>query len=256
MTGLDAMSAATARSFPRHSHDQYGIGIVDAGGHASWSGRGQVEAGPGHFICVNPGEVHDGRAVGHQGRSWRILYFDPALMHEICTEVLEHLPATWMFAAPVFADSRLRGSFEAAFDHADSGRPDAMACETALLRLVARLGVHSTENRSPGVTTPGIGRARRWIEDDPGAPLTLAQLAAEAGMSRYQLIRGFARELGLPPHAYLLQRRLALARRLMRAGLGLADVALEAGFHDQSHLTRCFTRQFGVTPKRYASRRG
>jgi AraC-like DNA-binding protein len=83
--------------------------------------------------------------------------------------------------------------------------------------------------------------------------VTLVELAREAGMSRYQLIRGFKRELGLPPHAYLLQRRLALARRLVRAGRELAEAAMAAGFFDQSHLSRCFVRQFGVPPKRYAS---
>src|SRR5262245_47694355 len=83
IAGIDPMTATTARSFPRHTHDQYGIGHVDVGGHASWSGRGQVEAGPGNFISVNPGEVHDGRAIGERPRSWRILYFEPDRMEEM-----------------------------------------------------------------------------------------------------------------------------------------------------------------------------
>jgi len=45
--GIDAMAAATTRTFPRHTHDQYGMGVIDSGGHASSSDRGQVEAGPG-----------------------------------------------------------------------------------------------------------------------------------------------------------------------------------------------------------------
>ncbi|MGH7880284.1 MAG: AraC family ligand binding domain-containing protein, partial [Candidatus Binataceae bacterium] len=74
--GVDAMSATSTRTFPRHTHDQYGMGVVDSGAHASLSDRGQVEAGPGSLIFVNPGEVHDGRAIGGRPRSWRILYFD------------------------------------------------------------------------------------------------------------------------------------------------------------------------------------
>lgn len=46
LKGFDAMSAITSRSYPRHTHDQYGIGVIDRGGHASLSGRGQVEADP------------------------------------------------------------------------------------------------------------------------------------------------------------------------------------------------------------------
>jgi AraC-like DNA-binding protein len=49
-----------------------------------------------------------------------------------------------------------------------------------------------------------------------------------------------------------VQRRIALARRLIRSGQALAEVAAIAGFFDQSHLTRCFVRQFGITPSRYA----
>ena len=255
LAGIDPMSAATARAFPRHTHDQYGIGIIDAGGHASWSGRGQVEAGPGHFICVNPGEVHDGRAIGGRPRAWRILYFDPVALADLRADILEGAQRSFMFAAPVFADRSLHRSFEAAFRCARARvEPDAtMDCETAVLRLVARLAAHSTARPSgQDGPTACIRRARNRIDADPAAPLTLIELAKEAGLSRYQLIRAFARELGLTPHAYILQRRIALAQRMLRTGCNLAEVAVAAGFCDQSHLTRWFVRQFGVTPHRYA----
>ena len=89
LKGVDAMSATTSRAYPRHTHDQYGIGVIDSGGHASLSGRGQVEAGTGNLIFVNPGEVHDGRALGGRPRSWRILYFEPAAMVAVRGDVLE-----------------------------------------------------------------------------------------------------------------------------------------------------------------------
>lgn len=252
LAGIDAMSASTARAFPRHTHDQYGIGVIDAGGHASWSGRGQVEAAPGNFISVNAGEVHDGHAIGGRPRTWRILYFDPTVLADLRADVLEGGPRSFTFVAPVFADRGLHRLFDAAFRH-QAGQRDTMPCETALLRLVARLGAHSTERprREEGATAC-IRRARDRIDADPATPVTLIELAHEAGLSRYQLIRAFARELGLTPHAYILQRRIALAQRLIRSGCDLAEVATQAGFCDQSHLTRWFVRQFGVTPGRYA----
>jgi AraC-like DNA-binding protein len=255
LAGIEPMSASSARAFPRHTHDEYGIGVVDAGGHASWSGRGQVEAGPGSFICVNPGEVHDGRAIGGRPRSWRILYFDPAVLADVRADIMEGAQGSFTFAAPVFADRGLHEAFETAFRHATPcAEPDAaMSCETAILRLVARLGAHSTARpRKSEGPTACIRRVRHRIDSDPAAPVTLMELANEAGLSRYQLIRAFARELGLTPHAYILQRRIALAQRLIRSGCDLAEVAMAAGFCDQSHLTRWFVRQFGVTPRRYA----
>ncbi len=255
--GIDAMSATTSRTYPRHTHDQYGIGVVDRGGHASLSGRGQVEAGPGSLIFVNPGEVHDGRAIGGRPRSWRMLYFEPAALVGFRDDVLEGATEVLSFAAPVFADERLRRAFDAAF--ACAMRPDQgghdMIAETAVLGLGARLAVNlACRHRQSSQSTVSIRRARDRIDAEPAAPLTLTSLAAEAGTSRYQLLRAFARELGLTPHAYIVQQRLALARRLIRAGSTLVDAASSAGFADQSHLTRMFVRQFGVTPARYGSR--
>jgi AraC-like DNA-binding protein len=250
VSGVEAMSARTARSFPRHTHDQFGIGVIDHGGHASWSGRGQVEAGPRQFICVNPGEVHDGHAIGRASRSWRILYLDPSVLLHLRTDILEGGDPSFTFAQPTFPDDGLRPLFEAAFSHALwPPNPGDIAHEVDLIALVARLGSHATRgavaDRGPPVR---IQRVRERIDDDPSAPLTLAGLAQEAGLSRYQLIRAFARELHMTPHAYLLQRRVALAQRLIRRGHALADVAIAAGFYDQSHLNRCFLKHLGVTP--------
>ena len=101
-----------------------------------------------------------------------------------------------------------------------------------------------------------ITRARTMMDDDPTAHWSLAQLADAASLSRYQLVRQFAQATGLTPHAYLLQRRLQLARHLMGEGTPLADVAAASGFADQSHLTRLFTRSFGITPGAYVRARG
>lgn len=250
---IEAMHATSQRSFPRHTHDQYGIGMVDAGKHASWSGRGQVEAGPRSFICVNPSEVHDGQAAGGC-RSWRMLYFSPDSMAAMCSDIGDGAQSELMFSAPVFQDRGLLPIFNAAFSHClPHEEHGTIACETDVLSLVAGLLHHSSAKsaRDDGLTGC-IRRARQMIDDDPARPLTLASLATDAGLSKYRLLRSFARELGLTPHAYIVQRRIARAQRLIRNGRGLAEAALAAGFYDQSHLTRCFVRQLGVTPRGYA----
>jgi AraC-like DNA-binding protein len=186
-----------------------------------------------------------------------MLYFEPAAMVAARDDVLEGATEVPSFAAPVFADERLRRAFDTAF--ASAMRHDEsfheMIAESAVLRLVAQLAVNlSSKSRKSSHSTVSIRKTRDRIDADPAAPLTLTSLAHEAGTSRYQLLRAFARELGLTPHAYIVQQRLALARRLIRAGTALVDAASAAGFSDQSHLTRMFARQFGVTPARYRLR--
>ena len=256
--GIDAMSATTVRSFPRHTHDQYGLGVIDSGGHASLSDRGQVEAGPRSMIFVNPGEVHDGRAIAGRQRSWRMLYFESADLQRVWDDIGVRGSRSLAFAAPTFADETLRALFNVAFRRVtkNAASRSLMECETAILGMVARARLNSTaQPQKADSGAPRIGRVRELIDADPASPeLTLTRLAREAGLSRYQLLRGFSREFGLTPHAYILQRRIALARQLIRAGSGLADASLRAGFFDQSHFTHVFSRQTGVAPGHYALR--
>ena len=76
MPGLEAMSLVTEQSFPRHSHDQFGIGIFTQGAQHSWSHLGKIEAAAGDIIMVNPGEMHDGIPLDGP-RSWQMIYLDP-----------------------------------------------------------------------------------------------------------------------------------------------------------------------------------
>lgn len=257
ITGIETMIACSDRSFPRHTHDQFGIGVIDAGGHASWSGRGQVEAEAGMMISVNPGEVHDGRPLGGARRSWRMLYLDPTVVADLASDITDGAGLMFTFAHPVFTSVQVRRDFESAWCRTHFASHDATACESPLLELFARLQPYSAAPRvSRASPVPGVTRACALIDADPGRQHSLRELAQNAGVSRYQLIRGFRRHTGLTPHAYVLQRRLQLARRLVACGIDLAEVAHRCGFFDQSHLTRCFTRQFGVAPGAYRSSGG
>ncbi|BDP40680.1 hypothetical protein DAETH_06490 [Deinococcus aetherius] len=106
---------------------------------------------------------------------------------------------------------------------------------------------------------PGGGRgaarvepARDYLHAHFAQPVTLAHLAALCGLHPGSLVRAFRSTLGLPPHVYQQGLRLQHARRLINAGVPLARAALEAGFADQSHFTRAFTRVFGLPPGQYA----
>src|SRR6185436_3452236 len=78
--GVEAMTLFSDHSFPRHTHDQFGIGIMTTGAQKSWSVIGQVESCAGDVIMCNPGEMHDGAPATDEPRGWRIIYLDPALV--------------------------------------------------------------------------------------------------------------------------------------------------------------------------------
>ena len=129
--------------------------------------------------------------------------------------------------------------------------PDAsseLATEGLVLQLLAmgqRESVPARQGRSRLANVAEILRART-----PGAP-TLTALAAEVGVHPAHLARCFRQEFGVAVGEYSRMLRLEWAAARLKEGTPLAQVALEAGFADQSHFTRAFRRQFGVTPGRY-----
>jgi len=244
--GALAVDAVSSRSFARHTHDEYGIGVVRSGAQRSSSGRGPCEAGAGDVITVNPGEVHDGEPIG-DSRAWTMLYLSPAMVGAIVADIRDGRSRDMEFTDPVVRAPGAARRFLTAYNALISG--DGDAATERLIRLVA--GLVGTE--APRATAPrSLMHLRSRIDDDPSGAHPLDVLARQAGISQFQTLRGFARLTGLTPHAYVVQRRLDLARSLIRRGTGLAEAAMAAGFADQSHFHRAFTRRHGFTPGAYA----
>jgi AraC-like DNA-binding protein len=107
-----------------------------------------------------------------------------------------------------------------------------------------------------GLRDPFLGRALAALHAAPGAPWTLASLAAEAGMSRSAFAARFRELLGEPAMAYVTAWRMDVAARLIRTeGLPLARVADRVGYGSEAAFHRAFRRAHGVTPGAFARRR-
>ena len=118
-----------------------------------------------------------------------------------------------------------------------------------LLRTHMSRPVRRSHARSGGLPAARLQRVKDLVEADLGQPLALADLAAAAGMSVFHFAREFRRETGLPPHRYVLQRRLGRAVALLSdPTLPVADIAAAAGFSHASHLARHLRRAAGLAP--------
>ena len=256
LAGIEAVRAETGHSFPKHTHDQFGIGVIEAGAQRSLSGRGTVQAEAGDVISVNPNEVHDGMPVG-ESRAWSMLYFDPKLIGDLLRDIGEGRFGTMEFPSPVIRDEEMAGHFRTLFSLlTEDTAENLLLREGLLLSLLAAAMREGAGGLRGDAVLADINRARELIDDDPAAPLTLAELAELCGLSHFRFLRAFTRATGLTPHAYLMQRRIHEARRLIAAGTSLAEAAFTSGFSDQSHMTRLFVRNFGVSPGAYAAAMG
>ncbi|MFT0174045.1 helix-turn-helix domain-containing protein [Paraburkholderia mimosarum] len=101
-----------------------------------------------------------------------------------------------------------------------------------------------------GLTACQLRAAKELISENLSGDVSLAFLAQACGLSPTHFARAFKESVGLPPHQWLLRRRVDVAKDFLRRGnMGIAEIALATGFADQSHLTRVFSRLEGVTPK-------
>jgi AraC-like DNA-binding protein len=239
--GVYATDVDSERHYPRHWHTTYGFGLIARGAHRSASPLGAVDAFAGDIVCMNPGDVHDGRPLGSPSRRWFTIYIEP----EVLAGIAQRRDAA--FTKPAFADARLRASIARLLREMEHG--DALAFEEALtLACGLMLRDHSTVAVPRDELDADLARVRDRLADAPLAAPSLDELAAIAQMNKFQLLRRFRRQFGATPHDWLLQRRADRARAHIRDGLALGEAAAASGFADQSHMTRVFTARFGFTP--------
>jgi AraC-like DNA-binding protein len=125
-----------------------------------------------------------------------------------------------------------------------------------LSRCVGTLlaGCHQGVHR-PATEHVSIRRARAYMRERLSSVGGLEELAKTVGVGKFQLIKLFRRQCGLPPRKYLMYMRVARAKSLLSQGLLCTDVAQETGFYDQSHLNRWFRNVYGLSPGAYLRQR-
>jgi AraC family transcriptional regulator len=139
---------------------------------------------------------------------------------------------------------------------ADAGTPAGLAFVETVTAAIGRelvrlVGARGAPPEPPAGRLASSARRRvlELIDAKLDAKLTVETLAREVGLSVAHFSRAFKETMGRAPHQFLLAMRLERARRLLEApGITVAVVARQAGFADQSHLTRLFKREYGITP--------
>ncbi|RKQ92729.1 AraC family transcriptional regulator [Solirubrobacter pauli] len=253
LSGVEALHANFERhAYRPHSHPTWTIAVMERGAAAFQVDARQERANDGECFVLEPEAVHTGVPAVPEGWAYKVLYLEPELLSTWDErDTAAPRAARWV----VFSDPALRGAMLAAHD-ALAREPAGLARDEAVLRAVETLKPHLR----PGPDAPrdrvehaAVRRAIAHIRERWDQPVALAELSAVAGLSRFELVRRFSAQVGLPPHAFQVDLRVNRARALLGAGHAPAEVALRCGFADQAHLTRTFRRHVGITPARYAA---
>lgn len=256
--GLECLNARFRRhAYAPHTHETYVVGVI-TGGVEAYRYRGCEHRAPsGSVVLLNPDEFHDGRPAA-DGFAYRIFYPSVGLVMRELAEAVGRPVSQPGFRDTVVEDPAL---FVALRDlHAALERPNRVtlavdaglvACLSAVAR---RHGALTGDLPRAGREPMAVRRARDYLDAHVAENVALEDLATVAGLSRFHLVRTFRAAVGITPHAYLVDRRVRLAKRLLVGGESLAEVAVACGFFDQAHFSKTFKSRTGVSPGQY--RRG
>lgn len=241
--GLElAHASPPGGAFPRHSHHEYVVSVNVTGVERVRLDATSFDVGTDEVTVYNPGQVQSCTTAAPPGRTWSCLslYAAPETVEAVTGRRPGHA------ARPVVVSPRLRGRLLAAGRDARLGEAVDERLVVLLLDVLDAAGAPAAP--APGIDDPRIKTVVDRLRGDLTRRVPLTELAAQTGLSREELIRGFRRATGHPPHAYHLQARLAEGRRLVRSGVGIAEAAARTGFADQAHFTRRFRAAYAATP--------
>ncbi|AHL33691.1 AraC family transcriptional regulator [Pseudomonas brassicacearum] len=252
---IEARAIADGRKvcYSRHSHDHFSIGAITAGRSTYIHERSNFQVQSGTVVLMNPGDVHACNPIDDEPWSYVMLYVDTQWLRDLqrrigFDETLEFQSFSTTHSRDVELFAALQGLYEQLVDERlDTDRKRA-AAEAFFTDLQQRLNPAGRPDRG---SHPGLMRAAQFIHDHCTEALKLEDICTAAQLSPSYLSRAFKRHYGMTPHAFLVNRRIQFARRQLREGKLIADVALDSGFADQAHFQRAFKQHLAATPGQY-----
>jgi AraC-like DNA-binding protein len=235
-----------------HFHDEYQLMFVLEGSREIRFGRDSRVFGADTLTVVNPGEAHSTRCGGELGSSFRTMHIPVAFLKDAVEALGKHTVEEPLFRFEVPGPSIARSFLAAHF--ACEFQDDPLRADDLLVDFVSNL-IDNNELQGRTARHLSLDRevklARDYIDSYFARELTLDEIAAAAGISKFHLVRKFKRAMRMPPHAYQIRIRLKHAKHLLALGVPIKQVAAAAGFADASHFGRWFRQIVGFTPAYY-----
>lgn len=208
-------------------------------------------------LCVLPADHQSGWVINGEIRLAH-LYFSPEQFALGCVTLLDREPRALQLNEATFLDDPLQARRFHQLIRLNWEEPgerlltSSLAHEMLSHTLLNQVGLREGLRLKGGLA----GHQRRqlvdFIDAHLGEPISLGQLAALCALSEYHFARMFRESFGLPPHQYLLARRLGHARQLLRSTTQpLGEIALACGFSSASHFTNRFRQVMKGTPGEY-----
>lgn len=231
-------------------HKTFSIGAIDQGEVIYQVAGNTVELKPGSLALINPEVLHSCNPTDLSKRSYYILFLDVEwclLVQQSLWQLEGFRPVNIVLLEDNSVYQQFINTVELLMDEGD-----LLEKEQALVDVTEAIFFHACEplavNREP---SSQVEQLKRQLEMNLDSDTSMRQLAVMLQTNPYTLLRHFKSATGITPHAYRLNCRIELARKLLQRGHDLSQVALECGFFDQSHFHRHFKAITTMSPKEY-----
>lgn len=241
---------AVTAPYPRHWHEEYQFCLIQAGGGELFY-RGIHHKTPrASLFIVHPGEVHSNQTT--TGCSFRSIYVTSQFLKNIISNGNRENVSSPFFPDPMIFDLELIKLYQLLHVSANEAALERDFLLTEFLtRLTSRYAQTTVAMDHAGKEDKTVEAVRDYIFEYHDRNISLKELASLTGLSPFHLTRVFTKRIGMPPHAFQTQVRVSEAKKLLRSGVPLANVAATTGFADQSHFIRHFKRLMKITPGEY-----
>lgn len=244
-----------ARDYQAPSHHTLSCYLAD--GTGTFRRQRPADKGAPDKLCVLPAE-HESNWVINGAIRMAHLYVSPAQFALGCIRLLDREPRALQLQEATFMDDPRQALRFRQLSGLDWNEPaerllaSSLAHEIVDHALLSQVGLRQGLRLKGGLAPSQRRQLIDYIEAHLEHALTLGELAVRCNLSEYHFARMFRVSFGLPPHQYLLARRLHRARLLLRLGHApLGEVALACGFASASHFSNRFRQVLAATPGEY-----
>ncbi|WP_024953821.1 AraC family transcriptional regulator [Sulfurospirillum arcachonense] len=240
-------SKNSGKHYKPHIHSAFSIGAIDNGEVLYRVKDEEAYLKPNSLALINPDSLHHCNPLEELSRSYYMLYLDTSWCKKIQN-------------SDVFINSNKilledKEMYDAYIQTMDFFMKEGFLLEKEqmMVSFLEKIFTKTTDIKTFTCKdfSLHVKTLKEQLSKNLDEDITLNKIADDLELNSYTLLRSFKQELGITPHAYRMNCRIELAKKLLQKKVDISEVALECGFFDQSHMHRHFKAITTVTPKEY-----